>query len=276
MNLFPRIRSQLLDTKGKALLVWIDVKNNGLDFITLFVGFSRILNLTRPRNILHVNQAINTVFDTNKDTKRCHRTNLTSHNSIHRILVAKQVPWVDFSLLKSKGDSLIAGIDLQHDGLDFVANIQHLGRMLDLLGPRHFGNVDQAFNTSFQLDKSAIISQRYDLATNTIFHEVTVTSSQPWVLGGLFHAQGNTLALGIELQDLNPNAIPNLNHFGRMVDSAPRHVGDVQQAINTTKVDKAAVVGDVHNDAFHNLADFQSSKSLGFQFFAFLFQQYAT
>ena len=35
MNLFPRIRSQLLDTKGKALLVWIDVKNYGLDFITL-------------------------------------------------------------------------------------------------------------------------------------------------------------------------------------------------------------------------------------------------
>ena len=38
------------------------------------------------------------------------------------------------------------------------------------------------------------------------------------------------------------------------VDAAPRHVGDVQQAVDAAEVDERAVVGDVLDDAAEDLA----------------------
>src|SRR5207248_7966716 len=41
---------------------------------------------------------------------------------------------------------------------------------------------------------------------------------------------------------------------GRMADAPPRHVRDVQQAVDAAQIDERAVVGDVLDDAFENLA----------------------
>ena len=42
-----------------------------------------------------------------------------------------------------------------------------------------------------------------------------------------------------------------------MVDAAPCHVGDVQQAVDAAEVDERTVVGDVLDDAVDNLAFFE-------------------
>jgi hypothetical protein len=42
-----------------------------------------------------------------------------------------------------------------------------------------------------------------------------------------------------------------------MVDAAPCHVGDMQQAVNAAEVDERTVVGDILDDAFDNLAFFE-------------------
>ncbi len=39
-----------------------------------------------------------------------------------------------------------------------------------------------------------------------------------------------------------------------MADAAPRHVGDVQQAVDAAEIDERAVVGDVLDDALEHLA----------------------
>ena len=40
-----------------------------------------------------------------------------------------------------------------------------------------------------------------------------------------------------------------------MTDSAPRHIGDVQQSVEATQIDERTEVGDVLHDAFADLAD---------------------
>ena len=45
-----------------------------------------------------------------------------------------------------------------------------------------------------------------------------------------------------------------LNSSDGCVDAAPRHVGDVQQAVDAAEVDERAVVGDVLDDAAEDLA----------------------
>ncbi len=48
-----------------------------------------------------------------------------------------------------------------------------------------------------------------------------------------------------------------------MVDAAPAHVGDVQQAVDAAQVDERAELGDVLDDALAALADFELGQQLG-------------
>ena len=48
----------------------------------------------------------------------------------------------------------------------------------------------------------------------------------------------------------------------RVVDAAPAHVGDVQQAVDAAQVDERAEVGDVLDDALADLADFELVEQL--------------
>ena len=48
-----------------------------------------------------------------------------------------------------------------------------------------------------------------------------------------------------------------------MVDALPRHVGDVEQAVDAAQIDERAVIGDVLDDAVDNLALFELGHDLG-------------
>ena len=50
---------------------------------------------------------------------------------------------------------------------------------------------------------------------------------------------------------------PMLQDFRRMVDAAPCHVGDVQQAVDAAEVDERTVIGDVLDHALDDLALFE-------------------
>src|SRR5690606_29503756 len=63
--------------------------------------------------------------------------------------------------------------------------------------------------------------------------------------------------------DLHLDRLTDVEDFGRMVDAAPCHVGDVQQAVDAAEVDERTVVGDVLDHAFHDLTLFEVLDDLG-------------
>ena len=73
----------------------------------------------------------------------------------------------------------------------------------------------------------------------------------------LLEAQGDLFLLVVDVQDHHFDLLVDLDHLGRMVDAAPAHVGDVQQAVDAAQVDERAEVGDVLDDALAELADFE-------------------
>lgn len=54
-------------------------------------------------------------------------------------------------------DALLAGLHLKHDYFHRVAHLHHLRRMLQAARPRHFRNMNQAFNAGFQFHEGAVI-----------------------------------------------------------------------------------------------------------------------
>jgi hypothetical protein len=65
------------------------------------------------------------------------------------------------------------------------------------------------------------------------------------VLKLLLEAEGDALLLAIDVEHDDIDFLADLEHLGRMVDAAPGHVGDVQQAVHAVEVDERTEVGDV-------------------------------
>ena len=60
-------------------------------------------------------------------------------------------------LLEAERDAALGRIDLEHHHVDFLGGRQDLAGMHVLLRPRHFGNVDEAFDARLQLDECAVV-----------------------------------------------------------------------------------------------------------------------
>ncbi len=63
-----------------------------------------------------------------------------------------------------------------------------------------------------------------------------------------------------------------VSDLGRVVDAAPGHVGDMQQAVDAAQIHERTVFGDVLDDAVDDLALFERGDQLGTSLGAGLFE----
>src|SRR5215813_15636333 len=113
--------------------------------------------------------------------------------------------------------------------------------MLHALGPRHLAHVDQAFDALFQLDESAVVSHAENAAFYARADGITLRGIQPGIRRKLLESQRNAQLVAIELEHFHLNLVAHMDQVARMREPAPRHISDVEQAINPAKIDKSAV-----------------------------------
>ncbi len=78
----------------------------------------------------------------------------------------------------------------------------------------------------------------------------------------MLQAEGDLFLFVVDVQDHHLDLVVDLDHFGRVIDAAPAHVGDVEQTVDTAQIDERAEIGDVFDDALAHLADFQLLEQL--------------
>ena len=213
-----------------------------------------------------MNQAVDAAVQTNEDTEIGDRLD-GAGDFIALVELAREIfPWVRFALLDAQGDTTTLFVDVQNHNFHFVADLYDFRRVDVLVGPVHFGNVYQAFHAFFQLCEAAVVGQVGNTRGDASAFWVTSFDSNPWIFTQLLQAQGNTVTLAIVFQNLDIDLVANVDDFGRMLDTLPSHVGNVQQAIDATQIDECAVIGEVLDDTFDLLAflqGFQQSFTLG-------------
>ena len=123
-----------------------------------------------------------------------------------------------------------------------------------LLGPRHFGDVDQAFDARLQLDEGAVVGDVGDAALELGADRVLGLDALPRIGLELLHAERDAVGLVVDADDLHLDGLADRQHLGRVVDAPPGDVGDVQQAVDAAEVDERTVVGDVLDHAVDDLA----------------------
>src|SRR5437867_4004783 len=194
----------------------------------------------------------------------------------HGIRLADAQPRIFLRLLQAQRDPLVLGVHVQDQYLDLVALLHDFGVMLHPLGPRHFGDVDQALDPRLELDERAVVRDRDDLALHARAHRVLRGHVLPGVRLQLLQAEADALALPVDVEDLDLDLLPDVHHLGWVRHAAIAHVRDVEQSVHAAQIDEGAEVGDVLDDAFPHLAHLQllhQDVALGL---ALGFEQHAT
>ena len=178
-------------------------------------------------------------------------------------LVHEGLPRVVQALLEAQADAALLGIDVQHHDFDFLRGRNDLAGMDVLLGPGHLGDVHQTFDPRLQLHEGAVVGDVGDAALELGPDRVLGFHAFPRIGLKLLHAEADALGFRVEADDLNRDGLADLQGFRRMVDAAPRDVGDVQQTVHTAQIDERAVIGDVLDDALENLAFLEVGDQFG-------------
>ena len=153
----PRVFLKLLQAQGHSLLVLVHVQHLGLDHVTLLDELVGMADLAGPGHVADVQQAVDPFLDLDEGPVIGQVADLTLDDRSRRILVLDQRPGVDLGLLHAQADLLLALVDVQHHHFDLVADLNHLARVVDPLGPGHLADVDQALDSVFKLDKGPVV-----------------------------------------------------------------------------------------------------------------------
>ncbi len=91
----------------------------------------------------------------------------------------------------------------------------------------------------------------------------------------MLQGEGDLLLLLVHVQDVDLELLIDVDHLVGVVDPAPAHVGDVQQAVDAAEVHKGAELGDVLDDALADLADGDLVEQLLLHLLALVLEQLA-
>src|SRR5688572_17309088 len=201
-----------------------------------------------------MDQAVDVVFDLDERAKLGQVADLALDAGADRVLLGQLVPRVALDLLEAQRNAAGRRIDAEHLRFHGVADVQDLRRVLDALAPRHFADMDQPFDARFELDERAVVGEAHDLAADAHAGGETIHHGGPRIGHQLFVAERHALGGLVVLEHHHVDLVVDLEQLARMTDPAPRHIGDVEQAVDAAEVDEGAVVGDVLDHAAQHLA----------------------
>lgn len=258
----PGILFDLLETEGDALLLRIDVENDGFDFIADFEHFVRVVDLAGPGHIGDVDHAVDIVFDFDECAVAGHVADFAFDAASGRILLSEDFPRIAGLLTETEGDLLAFLVDVENDSFDFFANADDIAGLGDALGPGHFGDVDQTFDALFDFNERAVGHDVDDATLDGGTDRVLGLDFVPRIFGLLLETEGDALLVVVDVEDHHFDFLSDFEHFARVGDTSPGHVGDVEEAVDAAEVDERAEVGDVLHDALADLVDFHIFKQL--------------
>src|SRR5262245_1759034 len=213
-----------------------------------------MLQALAPRHVRNVDQAVDAFLDFDERAELGEVAHLAGDRGADRILLGQLVPRVALDLLEAERDPPRTGIHAEHHGFDAVADVEDLRRVLDPLAPRHLRDVDQALDAGLELHERAVVGEAHDLAAHARADRIAIDHVRPRIVLQLLVPERDALGRRIVLEHDHVDLVVHLEQLRRMRHAAPRHVGDVEQAVDAAQIDERAVVGDVLDDAGEDLA----------------------
>src|SRR6202161_2605170 len=256
-RLGERIALELLDAERNALLLDIDIEHHGLDHVALLEVVDHLLARKLPVEIGQMDHAVDIALEPEEQAELGLVLDLAFDRRSHRELFDEYFPRIAHGLLETERNPALDRIDFQNLHFDFLRGRNDLAGVHVLLGPRHFRNVDQAFDARLQFDERAVVGDVGDAAGEARIERILRLDALPRIVQELLHAERAAVGFVIDLDDLHLHRLADGQHLGRVVDPAPGDIGDMQQAVDAAEVDERTVIGDVLDDTVDDLTFFE-------------------
>ncbi len=175
-----------------------------------------------------MNQSVNTFIETNEDSKICNITYRSFDNTSNRITIKSKFPRICLDFLNREGNPFAFHIKVFDDCFHRLAEFNNLRRMPYSLGPWHFGNVNESFDSWFNFDKGAVVCQADNFSGNFCSNCKFVFHHFPRILSFLLETKRNLLIIRKILEYNNFYFITNFKHFRRMHYASPSHICNME------------------------------------------------
>src|ERR1043166_952513 len=249
-----RIGLELLDAERDAFLLHVHVEHLGFDFVALLVLVDHLLARACPVEIGEMHHAVDVAVEAQEQAELGLVLDLTFEHRAGRIFLQEHFPRIAHGLLETERNAPLDRIDLEDLHLDLLGGRDDLARMHVLFGPRHFRDVDEALDAGLEFHERAVVRDVGDAPLVAGADGILRLDALPRVVEQLLHAERDAVGLVVDLDDLDLHLLADVEHLGRMVDAAPRDIGDVQQPVDAAEIDERTVVGDVLHHAVDDLA----------------------
>src|SRR6266481_2729664 len=253
-RLGERIAFELLDAERDTLLLDIDIEHHGLDHVALLEVVDHLLARQLPVEVGQMDHAVDIALEPEEQAELGLVLDLALDRRSDREFLDKHFPGIAHGLLEAERDPALDRIDFEHLHFDFLRGRNDLAGVHVLFGPRHFRDVDQAFNARLQFDERAVVGDVGDAAGEARIQRVLRLDALPRIVQQLLHAERDTVGLVV---DLDVHGLADGEHFGRVIDPAPGDIGDVQQAVDAAEIDERTIIGDVLDHAVDDLTLFE-------------------
>ena len=249
---FPRISGKLFDTEGEAFGCDVDVEDDGFDFVVFVIEFGRVADFLCPADVGDMDETVDAVFDADEETEIGNVADFALDDGADGIFLFEDFPGIGFGLFHAEANFLGIGIEGEDDDINDITDVDNAAGMFDTACPGHFGDVDEAFDAFFEFNERTVIDEGDDAAEGADAGGISFCGMFPGIRGELFVAEGNAFVVRRELEDFDLDFVADLNDFVRMIDTAPAHVGDVEETVDAAEVNECTVFGDVLDDAVEN------------------------
>src|ERR1019366_5363471 len=168
-----------------------------------------------------VDQALNAFGKLHEGAELHDVSHGTFDHRARREFLLRHGPGIAQRLLQAQRETAFGGVHSENHGLDGLANFYYVARSPNSLRPRHFRNVNQAFNPGLEFDERPEIGDAAYRAAHAFSGLVFFGDGVPRMRLELLQADRYAMLVRVDLDNLGFDALACGKHVGRLVDAAP-------------------------------------------------------
>ncbi len=165
-------------------------------------------------------------------------------------------PLLGANLADTESDTAAVRLDTDDLNQDLLATRQFIA-LSDIAQLRI---VQQTFHTRLQLDEDTEVHYLRHLALHKLADLVANGYTFPGIRRQHLDAQGDSLTLAINTQNLNLDTLTGAIDLTGILDPAPRKLGNMDQTVHPAEVHKQTEIGDLADASTTHLIRFQLRK----------------
>src|SRR5574344_461251 len=185
-------------------------------------------------------ESVDSVFHLNKSTGICKFYNFAVNLCSDRVFFCNCVPRILCRLLDSKRNTSGLNIIAENHAFDFIADLDHVRRLVDFLCPAEFRNMGKTLDSLFQFDECSEVCEFCNCSLNDIIYMIFFFEVNPRIFAEVFERKIDSFFCRIKADNFELNLLSFLYEILRAGNVTPAHIVDMKKSVETAEINESS------------------------------------